>query len=91
MEPGRLSSAHCPALDSAMALWTIRRPGQPPDPQNWQWTSLKGRGSHGGDRRYLGCTSDINHWRRNSFPTPHSPQQVLISHPDVLPVRKVVQ
>src|SRR5690242_14972822 len=42
------------------------RPGQPPDPQNWHWTSLKGHDDEGGDRRHLGCTSDINHWLRNS-------------------------
>src|SRR3974390_3538405 len=41
------------------------RPGQPPDPQNWHWTSRKGHDDEGGDRRHLGCTSDINHWRRN--------------------------
>jgi len=28
---------------------------QPPGPQNWHWTSLKGRGNQGGDWRHLGC------------------------------------
>jgi hypothetical protein len=25
---------------------------------------------HGADRQYLGCTSDINHWRRNRSLSP---------------------
>ncbi len=28
--------------------------GQPPDPQNWHWTSLRGHDNEGGDRRHLG-------------------------------------
>ena len=65
----RRSKAHGPVDDP-------RVPGKPPDPQNWHWTSLKGHDDEGGDRRHLGCTSNINHWRRNSSLTPYSPQQI---------------
>jgi hypothetical protein len=68
------------SLSGAPSAWPCRRsarPGQPPDPQNWHWTSLRGHDDEGGDRRHLRCTSDINHWRRNSSLTSHSPQQVI--------------
>src|ERR1700746_3692391 len=55
------------------ARWPCRRSGASratAGPAELAVDLTKGRAGQGGDRRHLGCTSDINHWRRNRSLSP---------------------
>jgi hypothetical protein len=79
-EPGRVPSAHCPALGAHGPIDGEHVPGKPSAPRNWNWTSLRGHDNEGGDRRHLGCTSNTSRWRPKYCPRPHPHRNRLIRY-----------